>query len=557
MTVEETADHSALAAALTEPTVAYSALTEATEPMPAELPQLDTRTYGVDVKRIGKASALNLVGAAVSTVAGLALTVVVTRNVSQEVAGLYFALGSVYLIVAAAARLGTETGAVYRVAQQQAQGEQSRLRATVRVAMTPIVVLSALLAVILWFTAGSLVDVLGAQGASGAVGAIRTFAVFLPAAVVGTVALSVGRGLGTTLPYVAMERILRPGLQFVIAVLVIVTTIGNESIGLAVSYVSPYLITLVISVLWSTRLRRRAERRASVKPAATTSDDWAQFWRYTGPRAGTGMLQLALQRLDVILMSALRGPAEAALYTAATRLLVIGQMGGQSLSMAVQHRFSALLSRRNFAEANELYQMTTAWLIVMTWPIYLLWALFAYQVTGIFGRGYSSAGNVGVILALAMLVATGCGMVSMVLEMAGNTGIAFTQTAIALVANIAVDIVLIPKMGPMGAAIGWAVSILLNNLLPLARLNRAYGMFPLGRSAYLAMASALVSFVAIPGTVVLVAGHHLVPDLAGVIVGAGLYAALMWRLRSTLQLSGLVSGLRRRRGAGAKRTPAS
>ena len=148
------------------------------------------------------------------------------------------------------------------------------------------------------------------------------------------------------------------------------------------------------------------------------------------------MLQLALQRLDVILMAALRGPAEAALYTAATRLLVIGQMGGQSLSMAVQHRFSALLSRKSFAEANELYQMTTAWLIVMTWPIYLLWALFAYQVTGVFGHGYSSAGGVGVILALAMLVGTACGMVSMVLEMAGNTGIAFVQTAIALVANI-------------------------------------------------------------------------------------------------------------------------
>ncbi len=188
----------------------------------------------------------------------------------------------------------------------------------------------------------------------------------------------------------------------------------------------------------------------------------------------------------------------------------------------------------------------------MTWPIYLLWALFAYQVTGVFGHGYSSAGGVGVILALAMLVGTACGMVSMVLEMAGNTGIAFVQTAIALVANIGVDIVLIPRMGPTGAAIGWAVSILLNNLLPLARLNRAYGMFPLGRSAYVAMAAAVASFIVIPGGVVLLAGHHLLPDLAGVVVGTGLYTALLWRFRSMLQLSGLVSGLRRRRGAGGR-----
>ncbi len=516
---------------------------------PGELPELDTRTYGVNVKRIGKASALNLIGAGVSTVAGLALTVVITRNVRPDVAGLYFGLGSVYLILAALARIGTETGAVYRVAQQQAQGEQSRLRATVRVAMAPIVVLSVALAIVLWFTAGSLVDVMKVGAVGGAVGAIRMFAVFLPAAVIGTVALSVGRGLGTTLPYVAMERIVRPGLQFLIAVLVIATTVGNPSVGLAFSYVAPYAVTLVISVLWAARLRHRAERRAGVRPVSTTSDDWAQFWRYTGPRAGTGVLQLALQRLDVILMTILRGPAEAALYTAATRLLVIGQLGAQSLSFAVQHRFSALLSRKAFADANELYQMTTAWLIVMTWPVYLLWALFAYQVTGVFGHGYSSAGAVGVILALAMLIGTACGMVSMVLEMAGNTGIAFLQTAIALTANIVVDIVLIPRMGPTGAAIGWAVSILLNNLLPLARLHRGYGMFPLGRSAYVAMGASVLSFIVVPGAVVLLAGHRLIPDLAGVVVGTVLYAALLWRLRAMLQLSGLVSGLRRRRGA--------
>jgi O-antigen/teichoic acid export membrane protein len=515
--------------------------TESSAPAP-----LDNRTYGVDVKRIARASGLNLAGAAVSTVAGLALTVVVTRGASKEIAGLYFALGSVYLILIAAARLGTETGAVYRVAQLQARGEQSRVRACVRVAMAPIVVFSVLLAVVLWFNASPLADLLGAKTAPGAVAAIQIFSVFLPAGVIGIVALSVGRGLGTTMPYVAMERILRPALQLIVAFLVVTVATKHASAGLALSYVAPYGVTLFISLAWSVRLRKRAERRAGVQPAATTSDDWAQFWRYTGPRAGTGMAQLALQRLDVILMAALRGPAEAALYTAATRLLVIGQLGSQSLSMAVQHRFSAMLSAKNFADANRLYQMTTAWLIVMTWPLYLTWALFAYQVTGIFGRGYSSAGSVGVILALAMLVGTACGMVSMVLEMAGNTGIAFTQTMIALVANVVIDVALIPSMGPKGAAIGWAVAILLNNLLPLVSLNRAYGMFPLGRGAFLAMAVSVVCFVAVPGAAILLFGYHLIPDVAAVIIGSALYAAAVWRFREPMHISGLISGLRRR-----------
>ncbi len=516
-----------------------------------EVPRLDNRTYGVNVRQIAKSSAVNLVGAAVSTVAGLALTVVVTRGASKEVAGLYFALGSVYLIVAAAARLGTETGAVYRIAQQQAQGEQTRLRATARVAYTPIVVLSVLLAVVLWFTASPLASLLGADGTPGAVTAVRIFSIGLPAGVIGTTALSVARGLGTTIPYVAMERIVRPGLQTIIALLVLVAFVRHASAGLALSYVAPYAITLVISLVWEHRLRLRAENKAGVFAASTTSADWAEFWRYTGPRAGTGMLQLALQRLDVILMSVIRGPAEAALYTAATRLLVIGQMGSQALQMAVQHRFSAMLARKEFDDANKLYQMTTAWLVVLTWPLYLSWALFARQVTGVFGHGYASAGSVGVVLALAMLVGTACGMVSMVLEMAGNTGIAFTQTMIALVANVAVDIVLIPKMGPLGAAIGWAVSILLNNLLPLARLNRAYGMFPIGRGGVIAIASSVACFTVIPGAAVVFFGYHWVPDIGGLVIGGALYAVLVLKFRKVLHISGMVSGLRRRRGAKA------
>ncbi|MFD0594909.1 lipopolysaccharide biosynthesis protein [Catellatospora coxensis] len=180
-------------------------------------------------------------------------------------------------------------------------------------------------------------------------------------------------------------------------------------------------------------------------------------------------------------MAALRGPVDAALYTAATRFLVIGQLGGQALGQTVQHRFSGLLAQDKHDEANRLYQMTTTWLIALIWPFYLTWAIFGGQLMTVFGEGYTAGGDaglVGVVLSLTMLVATACGMVSTVQEMAGHTGIAFFQTMLALVVNVVLNIVLIPPYGIVGAAAAWSAALLIKNLLPLVQLQRRHGLSP-------------------------------------------------------------------------------
>ena len=189
----------------------------------------------------------------------------------------------------------------------------------------------------------------------------------------------------------------------------------------------------------------------------------------------------------MIIVAALRGASDAALYTAATRFLVVGQTAANALSVAVQHRFGALLSVGRTADANRLYQLTTTWLILMIWPFYLTWAVFAGRLMAIFGGGYASAKTVGIVLALTMLVATACGMVSMVLEMAGNTGVTLLQTGAALVIDIVLDILLVPHLGPLGAAIGWAGALLFNNLVPLATLYRRYRLYPISRAGATAM----------------------------------------------------------------------
>ena len=105
----------------------------------------------------------------------------------------------------------------------------------------------------------------------------------------------------------------------------------------------------------------------------------------------------------------MRGPAEAAVYTAATRFLVAGQFGNQAISMAAQPRFTEMFAQGDRQAANRVYQATTAWLILLTWPFYLLAVCFGPQVMRCSGRSYQAGAGVIVILGLTMLWPPGAG----------------------------------------------------------------------------------------------------------------------------------------------------
>src|SRR6185369_5165767 len=123
--------------------------------------------------------------------------------------------------------------------------------------------------------------------------------------------------------------------------------------------------------------------------------------------------------------------------------------------------------------ANHLYQVATGWLVLVTWPISLLVVLFAPLYLGLFGAGYRAGAPVVLVLAAAMLVATGCGMVDMVLAMAGRTSWNLLNVLVALAVTVGLDVLLIPRLGALGAAVGLACAMVANNLLPLIQVGRS------------------------------------------------------------------------------------
>ena len=189
--------------------------------------------------------------------------------------------------------------------------------------------------------------------------------------------------------------------------------------------------------------------------------------------------------------------------------------------MAAQPRFTEMFTAGDRAAANRVYQATTAWLILLTWPLYLLAVAFGPQVIEVFGRSYSAGTAVIVILGLTMLLATGCGQVDMVLVTTGRSSWSLANGLLAVAVNVGLDLALIPAYGITGAAIGWSAAITLTNLLPLAQIAATQRLHPFGRGTAIAAALSAFCFGLLPLLARTLAGHAAAPSLAAIAYGCG------------------------------------
>jgi O-antigen/teichoic acid export membrane protein len=483
----------------------------------------------------------NMVGSALAGGTGVAVTWVVARTLGTGQAGAFFAATAAFVLAGGLAKLGTQTGLVYWPARLRATGRGHLLGACLRTGLAPVTGLAVVLAVAMWFGAPAIARLTAgdtprmiAEHTAG----LRMLAVFMPLQALTDALLTATRGYRAMRPTVLLDRILRSALQ-----LLLVGAVGVSGLWMtaslpmfALAWAAPYLPVTVLAAYALRRIyrdhrpdgprSRRAERRQVRR----------DFWRFTGPRALASVAQLALQRVDVLLVAALGGLVPAAVYAVAGRFVVLIQFANQGISQSVQPRLAEALATGDRDTANHLYQTATGWLVLVTWPINLLVMLFAPLYLGLFGGEYSAGASVVVVLACAMLVATGCGMVDMVLAMAGRTSWNLVNVLVALGVTIGLDVLLIPRYGALGASIGLACAMVANNLLPLIQVGRVARLHPFGVGTRAAAVLSVGCFGVLPRVVTAVAGTGPAGLTLAVVLSVPAFGAGAWLLRDRLAL---------------------
>jgi O-antigen/teichoic acid export membrane protein len=526
------------------------------------------------MRQIARGSALTGAGAVVAAFGGVALTVVITRNFVPDLAGTFFASTAFFLIVSSLAQLGTDVGLVRFVSAHSATGQQHRLGETLRIALVPVLVTSTLWAVAMWFLSPAIATWVGNDKVhDDTVAMLHALTPFLPVAAVYGGLVATTRGRGSMKYTVIVDSTLRTIGQPVLILLSVWA--GLDARGAAIAWVLPYPLGVVICSVVLVRQARRVGRRplpppgASVEviepadepmdePVRETVDEPAaefadvhgralarQFWSFTAARAVASGVVMVWRRFDVLMVAWLASPADAAVYTAATRFLVVGQLGIQAVQMTVSPQFGRLFARRDLVGARAVYKTATMWTMTFAWPLYIITGAAVGLVIPIFGADYTAGAKVTIILSAAMLVATACGGVDAVLLMSGRSWLSLGNAAITLGVNVGLDLLLIPKYGILGAAIGHATSLALRNLLALYQINRLMHMWAFTNQSFKIAIVSLGCFGVLPAILHLLAAPELT-IVAAILLGGAAYASWGWRSRSSLQLDTFTNALRRR-----------
>ena len=353
-------------------------------------------------------------------------------------------------------------------------------------------------------------------------------------------------------PTVTVDRLGRPFVQVALALgLIVLAGSHHANHGLiALSWALPQLVGAVIGLWWLWGLLLKAERRDrrlnGRRRSRPTMVLAGKFWRFTAPRGLAGIFQIVVLWLNTLLVGRLADTAKAGIFNAATRYITAGLMVGVAVQHVAGPKLSELMAQRSWDRARGVYQTTTAWLMVATWPLYLTFALFAPTLLRVFGHGFKGGAGALEVLGVTMLVATAVGTVDMVLLMGGKSSWNLINTVVGLTSNIALNFVLIPRYGGTGAAIAWSSSILFTNLAPLIQVWKFLGMHPFGKGFPKVVLAAGAAYGAL-GLVLRFGLGTSLPVFALYQVLAGLlYLAMLWRHRETLQLTVLVTELKRK-----------
>jgi O-antigen/teichoic acid export membrane protein len=548
--------------------------------------QRDGRSGPVRLAEVARGGTLNLAGAAVAAVGSVGVTVLVARHFSKYVAGSFFTATSAFLIVQMLGTLGVQNGLVYFIARLRSLGEEDRIPAVLRVALAPVVVVSAALVIAMLLFAGPLAHVLlsSHKGSAGGVDvievALRGLALLVPFAALESALLGASRGYREMRPTVMIDRV---GVS-IAQLLAVLAGAGAGTVAfLAPLWALPYLPATVAAWLWLRRIRRDAPSRPGAAlpdvppelaallalatpsaPALSTGSARAarsarppgarlgrvarkrlaratrrDFWRFTTPRAVASVTNAIIQRVDIVLIAIMKGPVEAAVYTAATRFLVLGQFAGTAIARSSQPRLTELFTQRDRHGTNVIYQATTAWLVLLTWPIYLLVLVYGSQLLGVFGHSYGAGYPVIVILSLVQLASAVFGQVDIVLITSGKSSWSMLNGLLVMITNVGLDLYLIPRYGILGAAIAWGTAISVSNVVPLIQLAVVFRLQPVSRGGIIAAVLTGASFGAVPLAMHAALGSGWASLAAAVIAGCLLMGAGLLRFRGALRLQGL------------------
>ncbi|OKI66785.1 lipopolysaccharide biosynthesis protein [Micromonospora sp. CB01531] len=468
-----------------------------------------------EVRRSTRSGMVGLAGAAANGLLGFVLTVVIVRGLGPAGSGAMFTAIGVVTVLGALCCAGADTALVWALPRRTAgrTGDAARL---LPVALLPALLFTVGLAAAGVALPGLLAPVFFDPGTTGGEELLRLAFAGLPFVVAMTLLLAAVRAVRPVAALVAVQYVLLPAARPALVLAAVAAGAGVTAVF------AGWLAPVLLAGLVGAALLVRPLGLAAGAALSPVGEDWRALWGFALPRAASAAIDASSMWLTVLLTAALADQTEAGVIGAVGRYALAGLLVMQGLRVAVAPQLSRLLGQGRRVEAVMVYRRITSWIIALSWPGYLLLAIFAPGFLWLFGAEFTAGASAMAVLAGAMMVNSGTGIVQTLLLMSGSSKLHLLAAATGLVLNVGLALVLIPPYGALGAAAAWTAGIVVENVIATAAARRVVGEPLLTREVLRAAVAAVPGTAVVAGTGAAVAGR----GAAGLFLTLGVVALL-------------------------------
>lgn len=317
----------------------------------------------------------------------------------------------------------------------------------------------------------------------------RVFALMLPFMGALRVAANASRISQRMIFSVASEEIAQGALNLVLFILLYL--FGWQLFGAIIATVLSFAGAFALSLyfLWQLFGRFYADiGRPSVTPT--------NLLTYSLPTALAGMFGVIISRLDRLFLGYYRPSAEVGVYQAAAQISVIMALVLNAFNMILMPIISEQYHKRDMKQLEELFRINTKWGVYCIAPVVLVIVFAAGDVmTVLFGQAYAAGAVVLVILTMGQLVNIATGATGTILIMTGHQTAWFRLSMLIMVANISLNLTLIPRWGMVGAAVATSTTVGGLFALGLLIVYHIHRIWPYDRRYLKGVAAAAVTAV--------------------------------------------------------------
>jgi O-antigen/teichoic acid export membrane protein len=254
------------------------------------------------------------------------------------------------------------------------------------------------------------------------------------------------------------------------AVLLLALGWGLFGYGLAV------VVSTSASVVWMGVGLRRKLRELPAGTATASEGNRNQWYHYAMIVYLGGLLSFT-SYTDRFILGYFVGPAAVGIFLIARQLQLLPGMFNQMLIMVGAPMFAAAHSRNSVAERQHIYTLMTDWVVRASLPVLVFLVVFGQSVLRLFGPDFAAGGEVALlILVVAQFVNLAYGPVGNLAMMSGLERYGLRLNTITTCVGLALEVLLIPFFGLVGAALASAITWVLLNAFLLRAIRSHLGI---------------------------------------------------------------------------------